>query len=62
MGETEAYIREAVDVGMEAQREGLTRVKISREELHKKCESMINSSRKQHDTLVTSGCIAPAVT
>jgi malate dehydrogenase (oxaloacetate-decarboxylating) len=62
MGEPEAFIREAVDVGMEAQKEGITAIQISRDELRKKCESMINSAREQHDALVKAGCIAPAVT
>ena len=57
MGESEAYIREAVDVGMEAQREGLTRIKISRSELRKKSESMISNAKEQADTLVKAGCI-----
>jgi len=62
MGEPEAFIREAVDVGMEAQKEGIASIEISREELRKKAESMINSSRETHDALVKAGCIAPAVT
>jgi malate dehydrogenase (oxaloacetate-decarboxylating) len=62
MGEPEAFIREAVDVGMEAQKEGIASIQISREELRKKAESMINSSRETHDALVKAGCIAPAVT
>jgi len=62
MGEPEAFIREAVDVGMEAQKEGIASIEISREELRKKCEAMINSSRETHDALVKAGCIAPAVT
>jgi len=62
MGEPEAFIREAVDVGMEAQKEGIASIQISRQELRKKSESMINSSRETHDALVKAGCIAPAVT
>ena len=62
MGEPEAYIREAVAVGMEAQKEGLARVKISPEELRKRSKSMIDGAREQHDALVRAGCIAPAVT
>ena len=59
MEESEAFICEAIDVGMEAQREGLTRVKVSRDELRRKSEAMINSGRKQHDALINAGCIAP---
>lgn len=62
MGETEAFVREAVDVGMEAQKEGIARVKISRDELRKKSETMILSAKEQADVLVKAGCIAPAVT
>jgi len=62
MNEQEAYIREAVDVGMEAQREGIASITISREELHKKAELMIRSAKETQDALVKAGCIAPAVT
>jgi malate dehydrogenase (oxaloacetate-decarboxylating) len=62
MGEPAAYVQEAVDVGMEAQKEGIASVTISREELRKRVESMINSSRATHDALVKAGCIARAVT
>jgi len=62
MAETEAFVREAVDVGMEAQKEGIARLKISRDALRKKSETMILSAKLQADTLVKAGCIAPAVT
>jgi malate dehydrogenase (oxaloacetate-decarboxylating) len=62
MTETEAFVREAVDVGMEAQKEGIARLKISRDALRKKSETMILSAKVQADTLVKAGCIAPAVT
>jgi malate dehydrogenase (oxaloacetate-decarboxylating) len=62
MGEPEAFVQEAVDVGMEAQKEGIASVKISREELRQKVESMINMSRATHDALVNAGCIPRAVT
>ncbi|MBA7505631.1 NAD-dependent malic enzyme [subsurface metagenome] len=62
MAETEAFVREAVDVGMEAQKEGIARLKISRDALRKKSETMILSAKQQADTLVKTGCIAPAVT
>ncbi len=60
MGEPEAYIREAVDVGMEAQKEGVASIIISRVELLKKVETMIKSAKEQTDALVKAGCIAPA--
>ncbi len=62
MGEPEAFVREAVDVGMEAQKEGLARLKISRDDLRKKSEAMINSAREQAEALVKAGLIAKAVT
>jgi len=62
MAETEAFVREAVDVGMEAQKEGIARLRISRDALRKKSETMILSAKVQADTLVKAGCIAPAVT
>jgi len=62
MDEEEAYIQEAVDIGMEAQKEGIASIQISREELRKKAESMIKSAKEQADALVKAGCIAPAVT
>jgi len=62
MGEPEAFIREAVDVGMKAQELGIASKQISRDELRKKVEPMINSTREAHDALVKAGCIAPAVT
>jgi len=37
-------------------------LKISRDALRKKSETMILSAKEQADTLVKAGCIAPAVT
>ncbi|MFP4641708.1 MAG: NADP-dependent malic enzyme [Dehalococcoidia bacterium] len=62
MEQPEAFIQEAVDVGMEAQKEGVASVQISREELWKKVESIITEARETHDALVRAGCIPPAVT
>ncbi len=62
MDEPESFIRVAVEVGMEAQREGIAGVTISRENLRKKVEKSINEARELHDALVKTGCIAPAVT
>jgi len=62
MDEPEAYIREAVDIGMEAQKEGIATIKISREELRQKVEPMIKSAKEQVDALVKAGLIAKAVT
>lgn len=62
MEELEAFIREAVAVGMKAQEQGVARIKISREELYKKAKTMMEESRRMHDALVKEGCIPPAVT
>ena len=62
MGETAAFVQEAVDVGMEAQNEGIASVKTSRQELRRKVESMINGAKTTHDALVKAGCISRAVT
>jgi len=62
MGEPEAFVREAVAVGMEAQKEGIALIQITEEELRHKAKSMINSAREAHDALIKAGCIAPAVT
>jgi hypothetical protein len=62
MNEQEAYIREAVDIGMEAQKEGIATIKISREELRQKVEPMIKRAKEQVDALVKAGLIAKAVT
>ncbi len=60
MEEPEAFIREAVAVGMKAQEQGVARVKATREELRKKAETMINGARDSHDALVKAGCIPQA--
>ena len=62
MDEEEAYIQEAIDIGMEAQREGVAAITVSREELRKKAEPVIKNAKKQVDALVKAGLIAPAVT
>ena len=62
MGESESFVCVAVDIGMEAQKEGLSGLTISREDLRKKVEESINNANKLHDSLVTTGCIAPAKT
>jgi malate dehydrogenase (oxaloacetate-decarboxylating) len=62
MDEEEAYIKEAVDIGMEAQKEGIAAITISEEELRKKVEPMIKNAKEQTGALVKAGLIAPAVT
>jgi malate dehydrogenase (oxaloacetate-decarboxylating) len=62
MGEPEAFIAEAVAIGMQAQKEGIASIQISAKELGKKAEAMIMSARETHDALVKAGCIPRAVT
>jgi len=62
MEEPEAFVREAVAVGMKAQEQGIARLKTSRNELYNKSKSMITSAREMADALVKAGYIAPAVT
>jgi malate dehydrogenase (oxaloacetate-decarboxylating) len=62
MDEPEAFIREAVGVGMQAQREGLASIEIGEEELRRKVEQTIRGGRDAHDALVKAGHILPAST
>jgi malate dehydrogenase (oxaloacetate-decarboxylating) len=62
MDEPEAFIREAVAVGMKAQEQGVAAVKISAEDLRKKVQTVIESAQGQAETLVKEGYIAKAVT
>ena len=62
MDEPEAFVREAVAVGMKAQEQGVAAVKISAEELRKKAKTIIDSAQGQAKALVKDGFIAPAVT
>jgi len=57
MEETEAFIRQAVAVGMKAQEQGVASLSVSRDELRKTAESMIHGARDAHDALVKAGCI-----
>jgi malate dehydrogenase (oxaloacetate-decarboxylating) len=60
MGEWEVFVREAVAVGMKAQEEGVARLKLSRDELYKRAEYTIKSSREMTALLMKEGYIAPA--
>ena len=62
MDEPEAFVREAVAVGMKAQEQGVAAVKISAEELRIKAKTIIDSAQGQAKALVNDGFIAPAVT
>ncbi len=46
MEETDAFIEEAVAVGMQAQKEGLTKLKLNRSQLHKKAKTMIFNAQE----------------
>jgi len=60
MQEPEAFIRQAVEVGMKAQELGIAGVSATREQLRKQATVMINGARDSHDALVAAGCIATA--
>ncbi len=60
MAEKEAFIREAVAVGMKAQEQGVARIKASREELTKQAEKMIRDARETTALLMKEGYIPPA--
>ena len=60
MDESEAFIREAVAVGMKAIEQGVAREKLTREELTKRAEKMIRESREATALLMKSGLIPPA--
>ena len=60
MEQPEAFVREAVAVGLKAQEQGVARLKLEPEELRRRAESAIMGARRAHDSLVESGCIPPA--
>jgi len=57
MEEWEVYPREAVAVGMEAMRQGIARVKVSREELYKISSETIRIAREETKLLMEKGLI-----
>lgn len=57
MSEKDAYIQEAVEVGMKAQEQGVARLKLSRQELHDRAEFMINRSRSLTEKMMADGFI-----
>lgn len=60
MDEWEAFIREAVAVGMKAIEQGVARETPSREELVRRAEKMIKEAREATSLLMKSGLIPPA--
>jgi len=60
MDESEAFIQEAVAVGMKAIEQGVAREQLTREELAKRAEKMIRESREATALLMKSGLIPPA--
>jgi len=60
MDEWEVFPREAVAVAMKAQEQGIARLSLSREELYRKAEATIRSSREMAQILMREGVIAPA--
>ncbi|MCK9357732.1 MAG: NADP-dependent malic enzyme [Dehalococcoidia bacterium] len=62
MDQPEAFIREAVAVGMKAQEQGVATKPATREQLREMAKTMITGARDAHDALVKAGCILPAST
>jgi len=60
MDESEAYIQEAVAVGMKAQEQGLASLKVDARELRRRAETTIMNAQAQANALVKVGLIAPA--
>lgn len=60
MDESEAFIQEAVAVGMKAIEQGVARDNPTREELTKRAEKIIRESREATALLMKSGLIPPA--
>ncbi|MHC1566769.1 MAG: NAD(P)-dependent malic enzyme [Candidatus Syntropharchaeia archaeon] len=52
MGDTDMFVREAVAVGMEAMRQGVSRRKLSREELEKRASNMIKNAQRTMEVLM----------
>jgi malate dehydrogenase (oxaloacetate-decarboxylating) len=59
MGDWEAFVREAVAVGMKAIEQGVARESYTREELYKISEKMIKDARNTIETLMKTGMIPP---
>ena len=60
MAEVKPFIREAVAVGLKAQEQGVATLKVSREELRQKAETMIKGARQMVDVLQREGIIPEA--
>jgi malate dehydrogenase (oxaloacetate-decarboxylating) len=60
MDEWEAFVREAVAVGLKAQEQGVARLKVSRKKLLQQAEYMIKSSRQMTELLMREGHIPEA--
>jgi malate dehydrogenase (oxaloacetate-decarboxylating) len=60
MDEWEAFVREAVAVGLKAQEQGVARLKVSRKKLFQQAEYMIKSSRQMTELLMREGHIPEA--
>lgn len=61
MEEPEAFVREAVAVGMKAQEQGIAAVEIHGDKLRQKVERTIAEAHQAHDALVKEGCIPRVV-
>jgi len=52
MGESEAFVEEAVAVGLQAQKDGVARLNLSSKELYHKAESIISNAQKSTSLLM----------
>jgi malate dehydrogenase (oxaloacetate-decarboxylating) len=57
MSETEVFYREAAAVGMQAQKDGVAKLKLSRQELYDKAKFMIDRSRGLTAKMMKDGFI-----
>ncbi len=57
MSDREVFPREATAVGLQAMKQGVARLKLSRQELHERASTIINHARKTIDLLMRQGVI-----
>lgn len=59
MGDREVFPREATAVGLHAMKQGLARLKLSRQELYDRAAAIIGHARMAIDLLMRQGVIKP---
>lgn len=60
MEDIDVFVREAVAVGMKAQEQGLTRLRLERDELEQRARAAIEAARRQLDVMMETGLIPSA--